>query len=178
MAPNTCYSSKAKATTAPPHSESSVIRNRRRQVKSASSKTTTPADSGSLPPRAAPHNVTVPPVIEKPSPDSSSPSPSVDSIDYFDPAQVSCQIENTNVVLGDSDERTRNLHSNCKKYANQKNNAYKKFFEAIASHPTLSHLAEVVDDPDCADGSKEHRLIILCCGVKKNQNIIFSILPF
>ena len=171
-----------------PHSASSVIRNRCKQQKK---KTTV----RSLPAPPVPPAPPAPPA-EKPSPappspsaypasffENQSPDPSIsesdyEPIDYLDPGQVSNIINQTNVVIGDSDDRIRNLVSTTKKYNLQKYNAYKKFFEAIANHPTLNHLAEEVVDPYCADGSKEHRLIILCRGVKTKEkyNILNSAL--
>lgn len=103
---------------------------------------------------------------------------SANTTDWLNPAAVSSLISTSDVVIGDSNLRIQNLHSATVRYVNAKNSAYAKFFKAISQHPTLHHLAEEVDDPECSDGSKEHRLVILCRGTKTKAkyNILNSAL--
>ena len=175
MAPLT-RNSKAKARA--PCSAATNIRNRcRRTNGNATRPTDSSAHLSSVSSELAP-----PPIVTNEEPTSApaaiSNSNENNSIDFLDAAAISGFISNSNVVVGDSDERIRNLNSNTSRYSLAKKNAFKKFFEALANHPSLFELAEEVDDPECGEGEVEYRLIILCRGVKTKAkyNILNSAL--
>ena len=171
---------KSNATSKAPSSAASNMRNRcRRSRRNATRSSVPPASVDASVPSESVLASTDPNV--EPTPTSAPVSNSNNAntaVDFLNAAEVSGFISNSNVVVGDSDERIRNLDSNTTRYSLAKKNAFKKFFDALSQHPSLFQLSEVIDDPECGEGETEYRLIILCRGVKTKAkyNILNSAL--